>query len=147
MGCGRNDVKPGEKNFLAVYIEPPFHPGIAHEQSLAASAGDNGGVMMLDGPTFGATEGWDWIPGVRDRNIGIWQDVVLTASSEVKVAVPQIITHLTDPNPAETRPRLQSVCCSRTTPGPPFAARSRLLSTTCVSRRRSRFQRSRSFKR
>ncbi|MBB5327944.1 glycoside hydrolase family 2 protein [Tunturiibacter gelidoferens] len=95
-------VKPGEKNNLAVFIEPPFHPGIAHEQSLGAGSGDNGGVMMLDGPTFGATEGWDWIPGIRDRNIGIWQDVALTASGAIEVAVPQIITHLTDSNPAIT---------------------------------------------
>ena len=96
-------VKQGESNLLAVFIEPPFHPGIAHEQSLAAGSGDNGGVMMLDGPTFGATEGWDWIPGIRDRNIGIWQDVVLTASGAVQVAVPQIITHLTSPDPARNQ--------------------------------------------
>ncbi len=96
-------VKPGEENVLAVFIEPPFHPGIAHEQSLAAGSGDNGGVMMLDGPTFGATEGWDWIPGIRDRNIGIWQDVVLTAHGAIEIAVPQIITHLTDADHATTR--------------------------------------------
>jgi hypothetical protein len=96
-------VKPGEKNVLAVLIEPPPHGGIAHEQSLAAGAGDNGGVMMLDGPTFGATEGWDWIPGIRDRNMGIWQDVALTAHSAVEIAVPQIITHPTDPNPAAAK--------------------------------------------
>lgn len=25
----------------------------------------------MDGPTFISSEGWDWIPGIRDRNIGI----------------------------------------------------------------------------
>ena len=59
--------------------------------------------MMLDGPTFGATEGWDWIPGIRDRNIGIWQDVVLTAHGAIEIAVPQIITHLTDADHATTK--------------------------------------------
>ena len=29
--------------------------------------------MCLDGPTFVATEGWDWIPAIRDRDTGIWQ--------------------------------------------------------------------------
>jgi hypothetical protein len=36
-------------------------------------------MQALDGPTFIASEGWDWIPSVRDRNTGLWQDVVLTA--------------------------------------------------------------------
>ena len=96
-------LKPGEKNVLAVLIAPPPHGGIAHEQSLAAGAGDNGGVMMLDGPTFGATEGWDWIPGIRDRNMGIWQDVAVTAHGAVEIEVPQIITHLTDPDPSAAK--------------------------------------------
>jgi hypothetical protein len=91
-------VHPGEKTSIAVLIDPPFHPGIPHEQSIAAGSGPNGGMMMLDGPTFGATEGWDWIPGIRDRNIGLWQDVTLTASGAVHIAVPQIITKLPLPD-------------------------------------------------
>jgi hypothetical protein len=63
-----------------VRVSPPPHPGIAHEQSIKAGPGENGGMEMLDGPTFAATEGWDWIPGIRDRNTGIWQDVTLTAT-------------------------------------------------------------------
>ena len=43
----------------------------------------------LDGPTFMATEGWDWIPAIRDRNTGLWQDVVLTATGQVKIGDPQ----------------------------------------------------------
>ena len=60
---------------LAVRISPPPHPGIPQEQSIKGGPGENGGIMVLDGPTFVATEGWDWIPGIRDRNTGIWQDV------------------------------------------------------------------------
>ena len=45
-------------------------PGIPHEQSIAAGPGENGGMLALDGPTFIATEGWDWIPGIRDRDTG-----------------------------------------------------------------------------
>jgi len=87
-------LKPDRANALAVRISPPPHPGIPHEQSIKAGPGENGGLMVLDGPTFMATEGWDWIPAVRDRNTGIWQDVVLSASGEVIIGDPQVITTL-----------------------------------------------------
>ena len=60
--------------------------------------GENGGMQMLDGPTFGATEGWDWIPGVRDRNSGIWQDVTLRATGDVRIKDPQVVTTLPLPD-------------------------------------------------
>ena len=41
-----------------------------------------------------ATEGWDWIPGIRDRNTGIWQNVTLTASGPVEVGDLNVITTL-----------------------------------------------------
>ena len=65
------------KNVLAVRISPPPHPGIPHEQSVLGGPGENGGAMVLDGPSFMATEGWDWIPAIRDRDSGIWQPVML----------------------------------------------------------------------
>ena len=95
---GRFDVRlkdgGGAINALAVRISPPPHPGIPHEQSLAAGAGENGGMQALDGPTFFATEGWDWIPGVRDRNAGLWQDVVLSLCGPVRLGDAQIVTTL-----------------------------------------------------
>ncbi len=81
-------------NALAVRVSPPPHPGIAHEQSIKAGPGDNGGIQMLDGPTFEATEGWDWIPGIRDRNTGIWQDVTLTATGTVHIGDANVVTVL-----------------------------------------------------
>ncbi len=87
-------VKKSGMNVLAVRISPPPHPGIPQEQSIKGGPGENGGIMVLDGPTFAATEGWDWIPGVRDRNSGIWQDVTLTASGAVRVGDVQVITTL-----------------------------------------------------
>jgi hypothetical protein len=87
-------LKIGHMNALAVRVSPPPHPGIPHEQSIKAGPGENGGVMVLDGPTFMATEGWDWIPGIRDRDTGIWQDVVLSATGQVRIGDPQVITTL-----------------------------------------------------
>jgi Glycosyl hydrolase 2 galactose-binding domain-like/Exo-beta-D-glucosaminidase Ig-fold domain/Glycosyl hydrolases family 2/Concanavalin A-like lectin/glucanases superfamily/Glycosyl hydrolases family 2, TIM barrel domain len=89
-------------NVLAVKISPPPHPGIPQEQSIKGGPGENGGTMCLDGPTFVATEGWDWIPAIRDRNTGIWQPVVLSASGEVTIGDPQVVTSLPLPDISRT---------------------------------------------
>jgi hypothetical protein len=91
-------VKPDKANVLAVRILPPPHPGIPQEQSVKGGPGENGGMMCLDGPTFVATEGWDWIPAVRDRDTGIWQPVTLTATSTVKIGDAQVVTSLPLPD-------------------------------------------------
>jgi hypothetical protein len=85
-------LKPGRANVLAVRISPPPHPGIPQEQSILGGPGENGGTMELDGPTFLATEGWDWIPAVRDRNSGIWQPVTLRITHSLKIGDPQVVT-------------------------------------------------------
>ncbi|WP_199902587.1 LamG-like jellyroll fold domain-containing protein [Azospirillum sp. B4] len=91
-------LRPGQKNVLAVKITPPPHPGLPHEQSIAAGVGENGGMQALDGPTFIASEGWDWIPSVRDRNTGLWQDVTLTATGPVRIGDSQVVTKLPLPD-------------------------------------------------
>jgi Exo-beta-D-glucosaminidase Ig-fold domain/Concanavalin A-like lectin/glucanases superfamily/Glycosyl hydrolases family 2/Glycosyl hydrolases family 2, TIM barrel domain len=85
-------LKPGQKNVLAVKISPPPHPGIPQEQSVLGGPGENGGLMELDGPTFLATEGWDWIPAIRDRNSGIWQPVTLKVTQSLKLGDAQVVT-------------------------------------------------------
>ena len=87
-------LKPGELNVIAVRVSPPPHPGIPHEESIAAGPGENGGALAIDGPTFIASEGWDWIPGIRDRNTGLWQPVELKATGGVRVLDPHVITSL-----------------------------------------------------
>ena len=91
-------LKPGQKNVLAVRISPPPHPGIPQEQSILGGPGENGGTMELDGPTFLATEGWDWIPAIRDRNAGIWQPVTIKATDLLKLGDAQVITSLPLPD-------------------------------------------------
>jgi hypothetical protein len=88
----------GETNILAVEVSPPPHPGIPQEQSVKGGPGENGGIMCLDGPTFVASEGWDWIPAVRDRETGIWQPVELKAVQAVKIGDAQVITELPLPD-------------------------------------------------
>lgn len=100
-------LKIGEVNVLAVRIAPPPHPGIPHEQSIKAGPGENGGIMCLDGPTFVDTEGWDWIPAVRDRDTGIWQAVKVRASGNVKIGDPQVVSKL--PLPETNRAAVEIV--------------------------------------
>lgn len=91
-------LKPGARVAVAVRVSPPPHPGLPHEESLTAGPGLNGGAMTIDGPTFAAAEGWDWIPTVRDRNAGVWQDVVLEASGDVRLGDPHVNTVLPSPD-------------------------------------------------
>jgi beta-galactosidase/beta-glucuronidase len=87
-------VKTGGANVLAVRVSPPPHPGIPHEQSIKAGPGENGGIMCLDGPTFVDTEGWDWIPSIRDRDTGIWQPVTVRATGGVRIGDAQVVAKL-----------------------------------------------------
>ncbi|MCM8730598.1 LamG-like jellyroll fold domain-containing protein [Hephaestia sp. GCM10023244] len=82
------------ENVIAVKVSPPPHPGIPHEQSIKGGPGYNGGQLAIDGPTFIATEGWDWMPGIRDRNTGIWLPVDLQAHGSVRIGDPHVVTDL-----------------------------------------------------
>jgi hypothetical protein len=95
-------------NALAVLVCPAPHPGVAHEQSIKAGPGENGGIQVIDGPTFSATEGWDWIPGIRDRNTGIWQDVTLTESGPVEVGDLNVITTLPKADRSEAEVEIEA---------------------------------------
>jgi hypothetical protein len=92
---GRFAITPvAGENVIAVKVSPPPHPGIPHEQSIAGGVGPNGGQLAIDGPTFVATEGWDWIPGIRDRDTGLWLPVDLEAHGAVTIGDPHVVTDL-----------------------------------------------------
>jgi hypothetical protein len=92
------DVTPyvtvGANNGLAVHVVPQPHPGETHEKTIAKGTGPNGGITGLDGPTFLCSIGWDWIPTIRDRNTGIWQDVILSATGPVVLEDPYVASDL-----------------------------------------------------
>lgn len=90
-------------NALAVRIEPEPHPGDTHQKTIANGTGRNGGVTGMDGPTFLCTIGWDWIPTIRDRDSGIWQDVTLSQTGPVILENPVVNSDLPLPKltPAE----------------------------------------------
>ena len=80
---GRFDVtdhlEPGRTNALAIRIERTATPGSAKQHNLE-TAGHNGGAIGADNPSYHASIGWDWIPTIRGRNIGIWNDVRLAVT-------------------------------------------------------------------
>lgn len=91
-------IKPGEKNVLAVKIYPLDYPGLPSTEQLKA-LGDfyaNGGPTGDIGKnvTMLCSVGWDWVPPVRDRNIGIWLPVYLRTTGGVTIGNTKITTVL-----------------------------------------------------
>jgi hypothetical protein len=101
---GKFDITPllkaGQVNALAVEIIKNDHIGAIKEQT-AYSTDQNGGILGADNPTFHASVGWDWIPTIRGRNIGVWNDVFLTHSGAVTIDNPFVRAEL--PLPDTTR--------------------------------------------
>ncbi|MDE3182454.1 MAG: beta galactosidase jelly roll domain-containing protein [Bacteroidota bacterium] len=99
-----NTIHAGETNVLAVKIYPLDYPGLPATPQLKA-LGDffaNGGPTGDIGKnvTMLCSVGWDWMPAVRDRNMGIWQPVYLRTSGQVVIQNPHIKTEL--PNLPDT---------------------------------------------
>ncbi len=86
-------IHPG-RNALAVLVEKNANPGTVHEKT-AETPGKNGGALGADNPTFHASVGWDWIPTIRGRNIGIWNKVYFTTTGSVTLEDPSVTTKLT----------------------------------------------------
>ena len=88
------------RNDLAVKIIHNEHYGDTKVQD-AYTPGPNGGILGADNPTMHATIGWDWLPTVRGRNIGIYDEVWLAYTGEVTLEDPFVRTTL--PLPDTTR--------------------------------------------
>jgi beta-galactosidase/beta-glucuronidase len=87
-------IKAGGKNMLVVKIYPLDYPGLPSKEQLEA-LGDfypNGGPTGDIGKnvTMLCSVGWDWVPPVRDRNVGIWLPVYLRTSGPVTIGNPRV---------------------------------------------------------
>jgi hypothetical protein len=93
-------IKPGGDNALAVKIYPLDFPGLPSHPQLNALGDfyDNGGPSGDIGKnvTMLSSVGWDWIPEVHDRNMGIWQPVFLRTTGPVLIKNIQVISSLPD---------------------------------------------------
>ena len=93
---GKFDITPFLKdkdNELQVRIIANANPGGVKVKT-EKNTDFNGGLLGADNPTFHATIGWDWISTIRGRDIGIWDDVYLTASGGVTLSDPVVTTRL-----------------------------------------------------
>ncbi len=84
-----NLVNPGKSNTIAVIIYPPNHPGKPAPEPLTPFA--DPGQNMADGAisrdyTKWDVLGWDWQPAVRDRDMGITEDVFITATNAIELS-------------------------------------------------------------
>jgi hypothetical protein len=91
-------IVAGADNFLAVKIFPLDYAGLPAQEQLE-TLGDffeNGGPKGDIGKnvTMLCSVGWDWMPPVRDRNIGIWQPVYLRTSGAVTISRPKIVSNI-----------------------------------------------------
>lgn len=112
-------AKTGEQNRLAVLIYPVDFPGEpappqseTFDQYYANIPGINMGGAALtsytnknggDGEvakcvTMQCAMGWDWIPEVHDRCMGIWQDVFIEATEKVDLKNVHVVTDLPLPD-------------------------------------------------
>lgn len=84
-------IRYGKENYLAVLIIRNTDPGTAYTSN-NDGPGTMGGVFGNDGrigedaPTYSGANGWDWVPTVRGRNIGIYNDVYLSFTEKIQVA-------------------------------------------------------------
>ncbi|QES90537.1 hypothetical protein E0W69_018360 [Rhizosphaericola mali] len=86
----------GQMNYLAVKIYPLDYPGEPDSEQLKAL----GPFFLNGGPTGDigknvtmlSSVGWDWMPPVRDRNMGIWQPVFVKTIGAISLEKPHITT-------------------------------------------------------
>ena len=87
-------------NCLAVRIIRNEHYGEPKVQD-AYTPKQNGGILGADNPTMHAAIGWDWLPTVRGRAAGIYDDVWIQYTGPVTIEDPYVFSDL--PLPDTTR--------------------------------------------
>lgn len=96
-------LRPGAVNVLAVRVFPPDHPGVPRAQlepfqTPRAHVPGIDNDIMKDVCINLAAVGYDCAPTVRDRLMGIWQEVFLEWSGEVRIVDPFVRTRLPLPD-------------------------------------------------
>jgi exo-1,4-beta-D-glucosaminidase len=91
-------LRTNRPNTLAVKIYPPDDPADPGPAQMEAFGdfGVNGGPTGDIGKnvTMQCAVGWDWLPAIRDRNMGLWQPVSLETTGQIEIRPPHVITTL-----------------------------------------------------
>ncbi len=93
-------VNKDKKNILAVKIYQVDNIGTPYPGAQLEVFGPQRGwgTEIFKDATLKFSAGWDCAPVVRDRNMGIYQDVFLTFTNDVDITNPYIITKLNLPD-------------------------------------------------
>jgi mannosylglycoprotein endo-beta-mannosidase len=82
----------GGEAWLAVRVikldfsEGPLLPSYKSGVTRGQRNGGPTGVTLKNGPTFFCSAGWDWLPTIPDRNLGIWRPVSWRTTGPVGLA-------------------------------------------------------------
>lgn len=100
----------GAKNCIAVKIYQVDNPGEPSPGTQFVVFGNTRGhaTDIFKDETLKMSGGWDCAPVVRDRNMGIYQDVFLEAKGNVSIENPYITTELPLPDTTKANIRLQT---------------------------------------
>ena len=99
-------LKLNQKNNLAVCIYPvdnPGKPGIEPLTPLSDPGQNMGDGMISKSYTKWDAIGWDWQPAIRDRDMGITEDVYLTASNPLEIKDVYVTSKLALPDTTEAK--------------------------------------------
>ncbi|MHB8581026.1 MAG: beta-mannosidase [Ignavibacteriaceae bacterium] len=94
-------IKGDGTNYLAVKIYPVDHPGIPGTQMKVFGNRRKFAEDLFKDETLKISGGWDCALPVRDRNMGIYQDVYLSFTGDVNIINPYIVTNLPLPDTTE----------------------------------------------
>lgn len=67
------------------HTDPPSPPSYASGVTRGGRNGGKTGITLENGPTFFCTAGWDWLPTIPDRDLGIWQPVTWSTTGPVRL--------------------------------------------------------------
>jgi hypothetical protein len=119
---GRFDVteiaRPGVSNCLVVLIHRVAHPGPGEKKVTHKKLGSptvNGDILGADSPTFVASAGWNWLPIVSGRNIGIWNEVRLETAGDVTIVDPWVTPEIPLPDISRADLTVRTELCNHST--------------------------------
>jgi len=83
LGTSRDHV-------VALKVTPMPHPGTPGDKSRNGNTFVQSAEIYLDAPTYLAVSGWDWMPAVRDRVMGLWDHVRLRSTGVAVLGDPHV---------------------------------------------------------
>jgi hypothetical protein len=94
-----DQARPG-RNCLAVMVHPVDHPGVPETQLDVLGKVRNYHTELMKDVTLAMFIGYDCMPTVPDRNMGLWQDVFVDVTEAVDIRDPFVVSELPLPETA-----------------------------------------------